>query len=379
MACPNYWDSPFRVGSHHLARGFIRDGWRVAYISDPISPFHWLSDHSDELRERFRNYRTGGVSQLDGRLWAYVPAALLTPHNKPLLRTNWVSRHWPLISWPNVVTMACSKGFGDVDLLYLDSVAQRFWVDKLEARRSVYRVADRSSGFLKSTRATLDAERELAQSVSLVVYTAHSLQSHVESLGPKKVLHLPNGVDLDHFVNGDRSMPRELVGVRRPIAIYVGALDVWFDYDLINFATRRLPDVSFVLIGPDDLARRQLEHRPNLHLLGRRPYERLPGYLYNADVGLIPFDTRGHPGLVNGIHPLKLYEYMACGLPVVAVEWEELTYLRSPALLTRDANGFVEAVEAAVARPPDRERLVRFASSADWRDRVTKLLAALYS
>jgi len=379
MACPNYWDSPFRVGSHHLARGFIQDGWRVAYVSDPISPLHWLSDPSDELRERFRNYRTGGVSRLDGRLWAYVPAALLTPHNKPVLRTNWVSRHWPLLSWPNVVTMACVRGFTDVDLLYLDSVAQRFWVDKVKARRSVYRVADRSSGFLKSTKATLCAERELAQSVSLVVYTAHSLQSHVESLGPKKVLHLPNGVDLDHFVNGDRSMPHDLVGVRRPIAIYVGALDVWFDYDLINFATRNLPDVSFVLIGPDDLARRKLEHRPNLHLLGRRPYESLPGYLYNADVGLIPFDVRGHSRLVNGIHPLKLYEYMACGLPVVAVEWEELTYLRSPALLTRDASGFVEAVEAAVGQPPDRERLLRFASSADWRGRVTKLLAALYS
>jgi glycosyltransferase involved in cell wall biosynthesis len=153
-------------------------------------------------------------------------------------------------------------------------------------------------------------------------------------------------------------------------------MDVWFDYDLVNFAARRLSRVSFVLIGPDDLARRRLERRPNMHLLGRRPYDALPGYLHNADVGLIPFDTANHARLINSVHPLKLYEYMACGLPVVASEWEELVSVRSPALLAKNPNGFVEAIEHALAEPADRQRYVQFATAADWKTRIVTLLEA---
>src|SRR5437879_12651385 len=78
MACPNYWDSPFRVGSHHLARGFADSGWRVAYISDPISPLHWLSRRTGALSERFDNYRVGRANRRARPVWAYVPGALLT-------------------------------------------------------------------------------------------------------------------------------------------------------------------------------------------------------------------------------------------------------------------------------------------------------------
>ncbi len=379
MACPNYWDSPFRVGSHHLARGFAQSGWDVAYISDPISPFHWIAGVTPELRERFQNYRAGGVQWKGGSLWAYVPGALLTPHNKPLLRSSWVIRNWPRLSLPNVIGLLETRGFGEVDVLYIDSIAQRFWLDRVRHKHSVYRVADRSTGFTKSTSATIRVEQELAEAADLVVYTAQSLRSHVESLGAKRVLHLPNGVDFRHFAAGDRSPPPELMRIPRPIAIYVGAMDAWFDYDLTNFVARRLPRVSFVFIGPDELARLRLQPRINVHLLGRRPYEHLPRYLHNADVGLIPFNTAKHREIVNSIHPLKLYEYMACGLPVVATTWEELRNIKSPATLASDGDTFVAGIEHALSTPPDSAANVRFASFADWRNRMATLLQALRS
>ena len=316
---------------------------------------------------------------MDGRLWAYVPGAIITPHNKPLLRGEWLGHHWAKLSWPNVARSAHAKGFGHVELLYLDSIAQAFWLEAVKWQRSVYRLADKSSAFEKSTPAMAQLERKIAQSVSLVVYTAYGLRSYVESLGPRSMLHLPNGVNFHHFAQGDRSVPADLAHVPRPIAIYVGAMDVWFDYDLMNFATRNLPRVSFVLIGPEDLARRRLQPRSNLYVLGRRSYDSLPSYMHNSDVGLIPFDVAGHADLVNHIHPLKLYEYMACGLPVVAVEWEELRHLASPAVLTNDASNFVDAIQTAVSGRPDREAHVQFASSADWTCRAAKLLDRLWA
>jgi glycosyltransferase involved in cell wall biosynthesis len=373
MACANYWHSPFQVGSHHLARGFVKAGWDVAFVSDPISPFHLLEGLSPELKERFRVYRQGGVTDLDGRLWAYVPATLLSPHNKPVLRSDWVHRHWPALSQPNVVRAVRAQGFGEVDLLYFDSVNQSFWLNHIAHRRSVFRLADSNAGFRKFTPSMKRLERELASSVDAVVYSAASLGAIVEQLRPKKSLHLPNGVDFEHFARPAPGIPDDLAAIPRPIAVYVGAMDVWFDFRLIDAAVAQLPDINFVLIGPDHLARRRLQRAPNLHLLGRRPYSELPRYLQHADVGLIPFDAVGHPELVNSVNPLKLYEYLAAGLPVVATEWSELTHLGSPAALAATHQEFIRAVRTAVTVPPERDRLRRYAVRAEWSERVADL------
>jgi glycosyltransferase involved in cell wall biosynthesis len=373
MACPNYWTSPFQVGSHHLARGFVDAGWRVGFVSDPISPLHWLGGRSPELEERRAIWRAGGIEEEGGRVWAYVPAAPVTPHNKLGLRSARLQRSWHALSLPNVVDKVRERGFGAVDILYIDSVSQLFWLDAIEHRRSVFRLADNNTGFGKSTPAMQRLEAELARRVDVVVYTAANLLSHVQSMRPRATFHLPNGVNFRHFADWRGERPVEYERLAGPIALYVGALDVWFDYALLDRTAARLPEVSFVLIGPDALARARLTPRPNLHLLGRRPYAQLPGYMHHAQVGLIPFDVARHPTLVHSINPLKLYEYMASGLPVVATEWDELRNLGSPARLARSEEDFVEAVRESVAAPPPREALVRFAEAADWTSRVRML------
>lgn len=373
MACANYWRSPFQVGSHHLARGFVKAGWDVAFVSDPISPFHLLEGLSPELKERFRIYRQGGVTDLEGGVWAYVPATLLSPHNKPILRSEWVHRHWSSLSRPNVVDVVRAHGFGEVELLYLDSVNQSFWVGQVRHQRSVFRVADSNAGFRKFTPTMKQLERELASSVDVVVYSAKNLRAHVEHLNPKSSLHLPNGVDFGHFARPSPGIPDDLRAIPRPIAVYVGAMDAWFDFRLIEAAVAQLPDINFVLIGPDHLARRRLRAAPNLHLLGRRPYGDLPRYLHHSDVGLIPFDVAGHRELVHSVNPLKLYEYLAAGLPVVATAWSELSNLGSPAELAVTHDEFIKAVRKAVTVPPDRDRLQRYAARAEWSERVGEL------
>jgi glycosyltransferase involved in cell wall biosynthesis len=172
-------------------------------------------------------------------------------------------------------------------------------------------------------------------------------------------------------------LPVEYGKIPRPIAVYTGAIDFWFDFGLVEYAARRMPEVSFVLIGPADLARTRMERLPNLYLLGRRSYQSLPPYVRYADVGIIPLNVTDYPALVNHVHPLKLYEYMACGLPVVAVAWDELRNINSPASLSHNPEEFVQRIHQALEQPGDPIQNRSFAGKADWMSRVAALVEEL--
>lgn len=373
MGCVNYWTSPFQVGSHHYARQFVEAGFDVGFISEPISPFHLAKGMSHDLRERLKLYLANGKHYHDGRLWAYVPGALLAPGHRWPMRTRRLQRSWWKLTMPNVVRTTAEQGFDEVDLLYLDSVKHHFWRKRIKARRVVYRMADYNPGFERFSPALHDLERRLIRKADVVVYSSQTLAEYVASLGPKKMVHIPNGVDFQHFQEGPADVPLEYQRLPKPIVVYVGSLDVWFDYGLLTYTARRLPNVSFVLIGPEEMARTRLA-LPNVHFLGRKPYHALPGYLHHADAGIIPFDVAGHARLIHSVNPLKLYEYLSCGLPVVATEWDELRRLSSPARLCRTREQFVAALTDVLRTPPPKATLRQYAATMDWANSAKALL-----
>jgi glycosyltransferase involved in cell wall biosynthesis len=377
MASLEYWESPFQLAGHHLARAFVAAGWKVAYLSVPVSPLHLLRHSSPAIRARLRDWRRGGRTEENGALWSYVPGTLLAPRNSPILRSRWVLDQWWRLSVPNIRRTAARHGFGSVDLLYIDSSVHGFWLDAIEHRASVLRVADRLDGFRHVSRAQVAAERDIAGRVDVVAHAAASLRPHVESLGARRTAYLPNGVDVARFDGAATIEPADLAAVPRPRAIYVGAMESWFGFDAMNALVAAMPDISFVVIGGSDTTPSRLVHRPNLHVLGRRPWGSLPAYLSHVDVGLIPFDRAGHRELVDGIHPLKLYEYFASGLPVVATRWRELELIHSPATLASSTEEFVHAIRSAVTAPDGSEARRAFARAASWDGRLRQLLEAV--
>ncbi len=378
MASSQHWDSPFHVGSHHLAKRFAMAGWQVLYLSDPLSPLHLLGRNTDDLKPRFQSYLRGGNKDAASKVFSYVPLSLLTPHNKPLLDRDWVQFNWHRLSVPNIMSYLARTGFDQVDLLYLDSINFSFLIDHVSHRKSILRIADAYSSFSKYTKAAAKAESYLAQNVDCVIYTAKHLLNYVLQLKPKNVLHVPNGVNFAHFANRNGTMPSDLKTIPGPIAVYVGAMEEWFDFELINKAALALPEVSFVLIGPDHLAKRRLSKYPNLHILGKKGYSDLPNYLAHCDVGLIPFDVLNHGNLVHGINPLKLYEYLACGIPVVSSDWSEMHQLNPPATLCNTVDEFISGIRVALADPANKQARIEYAAREDWGHRVNLITDNLF-
>lgn len=373
FATSNYWNSPFQVGTHHIAKELVRKGWEIAYISAPISPIHRMFSPTKEFYDRYEIYKKGGETFEDGKVWSYVPGALLTPNNKPILRSEIIYNHWNKLGYPNMKKLIELKDFREVDLLYFDNGLQNYLLDFISYKKSVFRMADKNSGFSNSTKALEKAETKLSRSVDQVLYTAHTLEDHVNSLKPKDTLYFPNGVNLAHFLE-KKEQPIEYKYIDKPIVVYVGAIEEWFDFNLFNEMAKRMPDFAFVVIGPDKLAKQYINEIENVHILGRRSYDQLPAYLQYANVGIIPFNVKEYAHLLDYVNPLKLYEYMVSGIPVVSSKWKELELINSPAQLAENLNQFIDAIKEAV-RDTDKEKYISFAKQHSWTSRVDNLLA----
>lgn len=368
------WTSPIHVGSQAIAAQFAKKGWDVAYISAPLTPLHWMRRSRSEFAWRIAEHRTNGGTDLGGRLWHYVPFAAIAPDNRPGLRARWLFDNWHRLTWPDLLSLVRARGFGQVDLLVLDTLFQPFWLDALPHGRSAARLSDYNAGFPGFGGGTREAERRIVSGVDCVVTASATLGEVARGLGAKRILDVPNGIDAARFEGALPPVPDEYAGWTEPIAVYVGAMAEWVDLTLVEACARAYPGVRFVLVGPGPSDAPGFPALPNVHFLGRRGPERIPSYLRHARVGLIPFRSAKRDGLIAHVNPLKLYEYLAAGLPVVSTRWATIEAVASPARLCSSTEEFVTAVGAALALPGDPGELRRFARAADWSRRVAPLL-----
>ena len=378
----NAWPSPSHVGSHQLATAFAHMGHSVAFISDPISPLHQLSGASTELRDRFDLWRGNGnwlqEFRNGGKIWAYVPAALLTPHNKPILRSTFVTKNWHKFTFPNIYPILKKNGFTAFDLVYIDSPPQAYWWRQLVYKKAVFRLADNPAGFEKHTPAAEEALVSLGKKTDLTLYTAPSLKNLAQKYS-QNIFYFPNAVNYNFFAK-PAPCPQEYKDENRSIVLYVGAIDYWFDWDFLIHAADSLPDRAFFIIGHCKKAPQDLARLKNLYFLGPRNYKELPGYMQHANVGIIPFATSKYPELVHSINPLKLYEYMGSGLPVISTGWKMLEEVNSPAMLAKTKEEFVKLIETASAHTAAPLPLVAsqtFAAKFSWEKQAKTLLEHL--
>jgi glycosyltransferase involved in cell wall biosynthesis len=224
-------------------------------------------------------------------------------------------------------------------------------------------------------------EARLIREADLVCATAGALAQRPREVSPK-VLLLPNGVDLAAFpapaaVRG--MIGGETAGETAGATIgYVGALGPWFDVEALEAAARAFPGWRFRLAGQvEDPEVAALSGLPNLDTVGEIPFADVPHFLAGLDAALVPF--RDLP-LTRAVDPVKLYEALAMGLPVVARRLPETERWAEPLVyLYDDAESFVRQVRRALAeRSPElaAERR-RVAEGESWDRRAAELLESV--
>lgn len=189
-------------------------------------------------------------------------------------------------------------------------------------------------------------------------------------------VHLPQGVDCDHFRPG-LACPAPLASLPRPIIGFQGIVGARVDLALLEKIACAFPSASVVTLGRREADVSPLRRRPNYFHFDHVPYAHLPAWVGQFDIGLIAYARDNHTQAVN---PLKLLEYLALGLPVVSTALPELRAYGDYVALADDHDGYLRALAALLARfpfaPEGRLRRREFARMQSWEARAQTFLAA---
>jgi len=210
----------------------------------------------------------------------------------------------------------------------------------------VYHCVDEFSAFSDAANEVAAMEADLVRRADLVIASAELLRASKASINPKTVL-VRHGVDHAHFrkaLDPSTVVPEDLANLPRPVFGFFGLLADWVDLKLIRAVADAWPQGSVVILGKVTTETKAFAGAKNIHLLGRKPYARLPSYCKGWDVALMPFAENE---LTANANPLKVREYLAAGLPVVSTPVPEVVQLG----LCKIASGplpFVDAVRQAL-------------------------------
>lgn len=226
------------------------------------------------------------------------------------------------------------------------------------------------------------AEARFAGRADLVLASAPRLAERMRTLSDN-VLYAPNVADTAAFATAleDGPVDPALAALPSPRLVFTGAIaEKKLDLPLLTAVAQARRDWSIALVGPVGLGDPHtdvaaLDAEPNVHLLGARRYEELPAVLRGADVTLIPYRASE---LTASIFPMKVYEYLAAGRPVVATPLPALEGV--DAISVADgADAFVSAVERELAQDTPEGRVARSAAAAanSWDARLAEITAEL--
>ena len=193
----------------------------------------------------------------------------------------------------------------------------------------------------------MDTQYRMLKRADAVFASSVQLMRRAEALRKERVYYLPNGVDPGHWAGGDFISAADKRTFGTNVIGYFGTISHWMDAGLVKMLAEKRTDWNFVFVGPRADAGRldALFELPNCRHVPQVPYERLPVLAAGFDVCWLPFRRNG---LVGSVNPVKIYEYLAMGKPVVSIFLPDLGVLSDAVTFADSAASFEKAISMAL-------------------------------
>lgn len=224
-------------------------------------------------------------------------------------------------------------------------------------------------------------DEEATRKSDLVFVVSETLLGTKRTVNPNTFLS-PHGVDSKHFARARQpgGVPNDIAELKGPIIGYFGLLERWIDFELLDWLAAERPGWQFVMIGRVAIPAAELPARSNLHFLGKKSYDELPDYGRRFDAAIIP--SRLDHQFAQHASPLKLREYLAMGVPVVASATPENCKFADVVDLAENRTQFLTHLDRAVNHPinlEDAQRRMARVADQTWENRADAVLATIYA
>lgn len=340
LAANDYDTGESKTSTDHIAEQFAKHN-RVLFVESigmraPRVTGRDVRRVLAKLKSFFRKPR-----KIHDHLWVYTPIGI------PLHRFGLVRWMNQLLLRFSIRLVARSLGFRDsILVVFLPQMGSV--VGHLGESCSVYYCIDEYSAFPDvEPESVRKMEQALLHSVDVCFASARNLVEDKVQYNPNTFLSR-HGVAFDHFAQAqDEAYPvaEDIAGIPHPVVGFFGYIErKWMDLDLIRYLAGARPEWNIVLVGKSIMDLSSLERVRNIHLVGQRHFSEIPHYGKAFDVCIIPF-------LVNEMtlhaNPIKLWEYLAMGKPVVSTNLPEVAGVAQPGVVEigRDHEDFVRRVE----------------------------------
>lgn len=379
------WDTDIGSNCKNIALEMSENN-RVLYVNSPLDRITLLrnnkQDPKTERRINVIRKNEEGLIQIKENLWNYYPDCLVES-------INWINSLFIFkeLNKRNNKKFAQSieKAVSELEfknyILFNDNeIFKGFYLNKyLNPEISIYYSRDYMIGVNYWKKHGEKLEPVLIRNNDLCVANSTFLAEYCKQFNPNS-FYVGQGCEVETFIKGINSRkPKDLLGIRRPVIGYVGALNSdRLDIDAIKHIALSFPDYSIVLVGPEDDAFRasSLHQFKNIYFVGSRRVEELPAYI-NA------FDVCINPQLVNeitiGNYPRKIDEYLALGKPVVAKKTKAMESFGKYVYLVEENENYVDLIQRAIFENSDAIATERrkLAASHTWKKSVSEIYKSI--
>ena len=248
---------------------------------------------------------------------------------------------------------------------------------QLPRKKTIYYCVDEHSGFKGiDSEKFIQNDKKMAQLADIVICSSRKLQLQKKEFN-KSTYYIPHGVNYELFsrtvYDTTLAIPQDIANLPTPIIGFFGHISYdWIDSGLLKYVASAKPEWTILLIGKYSMSPDEFADFKNIQIIGERDYDDLPAYCKAITVAIIPFVKSM---LTDNCNPLKLYEYLSAGLPVVSTDIPEVRTFWNLVHIAGSHEEFLVACELALHEGGSDNQIKRSDSMAcsSWDDKINEI------
>lgn len=318
------WDNPIKTNKQYVAKELSNLDHRILYVESlGIRKIQIGKRDLKRVIKRIINM-TFIIKRKDKNIWVISPPLIPGATNKMIIFIN------KIILNLNIQIARYFLNFKN-DCLWTYNPMTCIYINTKKFKTAIYHAVDsiEHQPFMPKELINQE-EKKLAYKVDQIFVTSQTIFKKLEKYN-RKIQFFGNVCEFDHFAKAPtlslEEIPDDIKNIKKPIVGFIGAISEYkLDYQLIKTVAKKLENINFVFIGPteDSINKKklnQLREIDNIFLLGYRKYNILPNYCAYFDVAWLPII---HNKYTDSMFPMKFFEYLASGLPVISTKISSL-------------------------------------------------------